>query len=171
MENILVTHECFLLSKKFIFSNSYEKSSHLNLYKQRDCQLSDSQRYAQISARQMLCSSILLRVYGRTLLPLEILVFVMIQGWFLPAFFVPFKYQHWVSTVMSKQYPTNMFFSLSGLYRDRALLDQSGSVRHSVVHSDEDTGAMRALHLELSRNPKNPEKIKGNPPKFRWGLQ
>jgi len=90
MENILVQYDYFLLSKEIVFSNSYEKIHYLNLSKQSNCQLSDSQRYAQISARQMLCSSILLRVYGETLLPLGVLVFVMIQSWFSPAFFVPF---------------------------------------------------------------------------------
>ncbi len=60
---------------------------------------------------------------------------------------------------MGKHYPTNVFFSLTGLNRDKPLLDRSGRVRHSVVHTDEETGTMRVLHLDLRKNEKNPEKI------------
>ncbi|NCO04289.1 MAG: hypothetical protein GW903_08875 [Alphaproteobacteria bacterium] len=61
---------------------------------------------------------------------------------------------------MAKHYPTSVFFSLTGLNRDKPLLDRSGRVRHSVVHTDEETGTMRVLHLDLQKDPKNPQKIR-----------
>ena len=60
---------------------------------------------------------------------------------------------------MGKHYPTNVFFSLTGLNRDKPLLDRSGRVRHSVVHTDEETGTMRVLHLDLQKDEENPQKI------------
>ena len=57
---------------------------------------------------------------------------------------------------MDRVYPYDLFLSLTGLERDRTLLETSESVRHSVVTTDKDEGVMRALHLDIQRSADEP---------------
>ncbi len=60
---------------------------------------------------------------------------------------------------MSIHYPSSTFYSISGLQRDRFLFEKTGRIQHSVVLTEEDTGVLRAVHLDIARNSDNPAKI------------
>lgn len=65
---------------------------------------------------------------------------------------------------MSIHYPSSTFYSMSGLQRDRFLLEKTGRIRHSVVLTEEDTGVLRAIHTDIGRDGESPSKmyIKGH---------
>lgn len=60
---------------------------------------------------------------------------------------------------MSVHYPSSTFYSISGLQRDRFLLQKTGRIRYSVVLTEEDTGVLRVVHLDASRDPENHSKL------------
>lgn len=60
---------------------------------------------------------------------------------------------------MGIQYPSSIFYSLSGLQNQRAFLERTGQLRHSVVHTEEDTGGLRVVHINIERHPDIPGRL------------
>lgn len=88
MENTLVIRTCLFFSKNSIVSAFDKICAVSSTFKKIRIQSIGNKRFARISARQMLCSSILLRVYGERLLPLGFLFLILFEAGFIPAFFV-----------------------------------------------------------------------------------
>ncbi|NCO04290.1 MAG: hypothetical protein GW903_08880 [Alphaproteobacteria bacterium] len=88
MENKLVKFVCSYSDRNFILTDLTKVLRECHPKNNKFIRLAKKLRYARISARQMLSSSILLRVYGERSVFLGFLNLISIQSWFSPAFFV-----------------------------------------------------------------------------------